>query len=140
MLRKTLGKSEYAELKRDIQDAGAKTSVELTRSVIVDFLTKEITVAMKDGVTQQPGKALNLGWSVTQRNAARLLTIPIPALTPAIERLRRTERRLVSNRLALARFPDVVRTIGCIAARSAKLLSRQLQRKDQAKLSSWPKR
>ena len=39
---------------------GGIGSVEKTRDIIVDFLTKDITVALKDGVTATPGKVLQL--------------------------------------------------------------------------------
>ena len=60
LMRKELGRTEYSELKRDVKDLGGIGSVEKTRDIIVDFLTKDITVALKDGVTATPGKVLQL--------------------------------------------------------------------------------
>ena len=59
LMRRELGTTEYGELKADRRDAGDPGVLEKTKSVIVKFLTKDITIALKDGLAPS-GKALQL--------------------------------------------------------------------------------
>ena len=65
LMQKELGLTKYTELKREFDsrawiEIGGIGCVEKTRNIIVDFLTKDVTVALKDGITATPGKALRL--------------------------------------------------------------------------------